>query len=44
MSTKRTRISRPQRTRITARAIALFREMQALEKKCTCPPRDWQGK
>jgi hypothetical protein len=44
MSTKRTRISRPQRTPIAPRAIALFREMQALETKCTCEPIDWDGK
>jgi hypothetical protein len=42
MATKRTPLRRSgQQRRITPEAVALFKEMEALE--CTCPPRDWEG-
>src|SRR5262249_49743045 len=36
MSTKRTRIRRPQRAKITPEAIESFRRLLALEQACTC--------
>jgi hypothetical protein len=39
MSTKRTPIDRPPRIEITARAVALWEQIQVLE--CTCAPRSW---
>ena len=37
----RTPRHRPPQLHITPRALALFREMDAIE--CTCEPRDWHG-
>jgi|SRR5262245_6693620 len=42
MATKRTPIDRPPRTPITPEAIRLFEAMKRI--KCTCEPRDWDGK
>jgi hypothetical protein len=36
MPTKRTRITRPPRRTFSAKAIALFKQMQALDQQCTC--------
>jgi hypothetical protein len=36
MPTKRTPINRPLRTKVTPEALAAFRTMQRLERRCTC--------
>jgi hypothetical protein len=45
MITKRTPIRPPGgRKRISAAAIAAFRQMEQLALQCECPPIDWGGK
>jgi hypothetical protein len=40
MSTKRIPVNRPPVVQITPAALAAFKAMRALEKQCSCPPRD----
>jgi hypothetical protein len=40
MPTKRTPINRPPRTKVTPEALAAFRAMQRLERRCTCKSND----
>jgi hypothetical protein len=41
MTTTRTPVRRATKSRITPQVIALFRRMEELSTKCTCPPIDW---
>jgi hypothetical protein len=41
MTTTRTPIRRASKSRITPVVIALFKQMEELSTKCTCPPTDW---
>jgi hypothetical protein len=41
MTTTRTPIRRATKSRITPVVIALFKQMEELPTKCTCPPTDW---
>src|SRR5262245_49886519 len=43
MPTKRTPINRSPRSQVTPQALAVFRKMLRLEKKCTCKGPDWDG-
>src|SRR5262245_37240771 len=42
MTTKRTPLRRPPRTRFSPEAFSLFRRIQRVGP-CTCPPTDWAG-
>jgi len=44
VTTKRTPRRPPGGKRITPAAVAAFREMQRLKRRCTCAPIDWGGK
>jgi hypothetical protein len=44
MPTKRLPTPRTVTLQITAKAVLLFEQMRKLETKCTCAPRDWDGK